>query len=96
MSHEVPKPAEPVLEPAAREFAEATAAPPFLPDLPPAEGRRAVEEMQTARFGGPEVTEHWVAVSGGPMGTVAVCIVRPPRPAACPRCCTCTARRAGR
>ncbi|MEV5667160.1 esterase, partial [Streptomyces flaveolus] len=37
MSHPV-EPVQPVLEPAAAAFAEATANPPYLFDLPPAEG----------------------------------------------------------
>ncbi|MEV5518742.1 esterase, partial [Streptomyces flaveolus] len=40
MSHPV-EPVQPVLEPAAAAFAEATANPPYLFDLPPAEGRKA-------------------------------------------------------
>ena len=40
-------PAAPVLEPAAAAFAEATANPPYLFDLPPAEGRAAVDEVQS-------------------------------------------------
>ncbi|MGW2384942.1 esterase, partial [Streptomyces sp. NPDC001658] len=35
----------PVLEPAAQAFVEATANPPYLFDLPPAEGRKAVDEV---------------------------------------------------
>ena len=70
-------PVEPILEPAAREFAEATSAPPFLFDLAPAEGRKVVEEVQSTEVDKPEVDENWVAVSGGPKGSVAVRIVRP-------------------
>ncbi|MFJ1811420.1 esterase, partial [Streptomyces sp. NPDC088157] len=39
--------ARPVLEPAAQAFAEATANPPYLFDLAPAEGRKAVDEVQS-------------------------------------------------
>ena len=39
-------PEAPVLEPAAAEFAAATANPPFLFDLTPAEGRSTVDEVQ--------------------------------------------------
>ncbi|WP_327312631.1 alpha/beta hydrolase [Streptomyces sp. NBC_01235] len=70
-------PVEPILEPAAREFAEATSARPFLFDLAPADGRKAVEEVQSTGVDKPEVDENWVAVSGGPRGSVAVRIVRP-------------------
>ncbi len=38
---------KPVLEPAAEEFVEATANPPYLFDLGPVEGRRAVDEAQS-------------------------------------------------
>lgn len=70
-------PVEPILEPAAREFADATSAPPFLFDLAPVEGRKAVEDAQSTEVDKPEVDEDWVAVSGGPKGSVAVRIVRP-------------------
>ncbi|WP_369226235.1 alpha/beta hydrolase [Streptomyces sp. R39] len=77
MSDFSPTPGQPVLEPAAREFADVTAAPPFLFDLGPARGRKAVEQVQSAEADEPEVDENWVAVSGGPKGSVAVRIVRP-------------------
>ncbi|WP_435875885.1 hypothetical protein [Saccharopolyspora shandongensis] len=38
----------PVLEPAAAEFAAATADPPFLFDLGPVDGRKAVDEASPA------------------------------------------------
>jgi acetyl esterase len=68
---------KPVLEPAAQAFADATAAPPFLFDLPPAEGRKAVDEVQSAEIPEPRVDEEWVTVEGGPTGQVPVRIVRP-------------------
>ena len=34
------------LEPAAQEFADATASPPYLNDLGPIEGRKTVDEVQ--------------------------------------------------
>ncbi|MFH7334189.1 alpha/beta hydrolase [Streptomyces sp. KHY 26] len=71
-------PPQPVLEPAAAEFAAATAKPPFLFDLPPAEGRKAVDEVQSGDTGKPEVDEEWITVSGGPTGSVRARIVRPP------------------
>ncbi|MGW7367518.1 alpha/beta hydrolase, partial [Streptomyces sp. NPDC054841] len=70
-------PQAPVLEPAAAEFAAATANPPFLFDLPPAEGRKAVDEVQSGEIAKPEVDEEWVTVQGGPTGTVRVRVVRP-------------------
>ncbi|MEV7288660.1 alpha/beta hydrolase [Streptomyces sp. NPDC093252] len=66
-----------VLEPAAKAFAEATGAPPFLFQLPPADGRKAVDEVQSGEIAKPEVDEEWVTVEGGPTGSVPVRIVRP-------------------
>ncbi|MGW1494550.1 alpha/beta hydrolase [Streptomyces sp. NPDC002402] len=67
----------PVLEPAAAAFAEATANPPFLFELAPGEGRKAVDEVQSAKIAKPDVDEEWVTVQGGPTGTVRARIVRP-------------------
>lgn len=67
----------PVLEPAAQAFAEATANPPFLFDLAPAEGRKAVDEVQSGEIAEPSVDEEWITVSGGPTGQVRARIVRP-------------------
>jgi acetyl esterase len=66
-----------VLEPAAQSFAEATANPPFLFDLPPAEGRNAVADVQSGEIAKPDVDEEWVTVSGGPTGEVQVRLVKP-------------------
>ncbi|MFE2263265.1 alpha/beta hydrolase [Streptomyces griseosporeus] len=71
------EPVQPVLEPAAAAFAEATANPPYLFDLPPAEGRKAVDEVQSGDIAKPDVDEEWVTVSGGPTGTVRARIVKP-------------------
>lgn len=70
-------PVEPVLEPAAAAFAEATANPPYLFDLSPAEGRKAVDEVQSAEIGKPAVDEEWITVEGGPTGSVRARIVKP-------------------
>ncbi|MFS8204044.1 alpha/beta hydrolase [Streptomyces sp. CWNU-52B] len=67
----------PVLEPAAAAFAEATANPPYLFDLGPVEGRKAVDEVQSGESGGPAVDEEWITVPGGPTGEVRARIVRP-------------------
>jgi acetyl esterase len=69
--------ARPVLEPAAAAFTEATANPPYLFDLGPAEGRKAVDEVQSGEIGKPEIAEEWVTVQGGPTGSVRARIVRP-------------------
>ncbi|MFI0168771.1 alpha/beta hydrolase [Streptomyces sp. NPDC017095] len=71
------KPAQPVLEPAAAAFAEATANPPYLFDLSPAEGRKTVDEVQSGEIAKPAVDEEWVTVPGGPTGSVRARIVRP-------------------
>ncbi|MGV9708546.1 alpha/beta hydrolase [Streptomyces sp. NPDC003483] len=67
----------PVLEPAAAAFVEATANPPYLFDLAPAEGRKAVDEVQAGDEGKPAVDEEWITVNGGPTGTVRARIVKP-------------------
>ncbi|MFJ9349459.1 alpha/beta hydrolase [Streptomyces sp. NPDC101237] len=70
-------PVKPVLEPAAQAFVEATANPPYLFDLAPAEGRKAVDEVQSGETAKPAVDEEWITVSGGPTGTVRARIVKP-------------------
>ncbi|MEO3767943.1 alpha/beta hydrolase [Streptomyces sp. B8F3] len=70
-------PAAPVLEPAAAAFAEATANPPYLFDLGPAEGRKTVDEVQSGEIEKPEAADEWVTVQGGPTGSVRARIVRP-------------------
>ncbi|GAB1332750.1 alpha/beta hydrolase [Streptomyces sennicomposti] len=76
MSHTV-EPVQPVLEPAAAAFAEATANPPYLFDLPPTEGRKAVDEVQSGEIGKPAIDEEWITVSGGPTGSVRARVVKP-------------------
>ncbi len=66
-----------VLEPAAKAFADATAAPPFLADLGPVEGRKVVDQTQAGETVKPPVDEEWITVPAGPTGTVRVRIVRP-------------------
>ncbi|MFE3167246.1 alpha/beta hydrolase [Streptomyces sp. NPDC059224] len=70
-------PVKPVLEPAAQAFVEATANPPYLFDLAPAEGRKAVDEVQSGEIAKPAVDEEWITVQGGPTGTVRARIVKP-------------------
>ena len=67
-----------VLEAAAQEFADATAKPPYLADLGPIEGRKAVDEVQSGDVIKPEVDEEWVTIPGGPTGEVSTRILRPP------------------
>jgi acetyl esterase/lipase len=66
-----------VLEAAAQELVAATANPPFLFQLPPAEGRKALDELQAGDVAKPDVDERWITVAGGPTGQVKVRIVRP-------------------
>lgn len=65
------------LEPAAQAFAEATSEPPFLYQLPPEEGRKAVDQVQDEEIFKPEIDEEWLTVEGGPTGEVATRIIRP-------------------
>ncbi|MEU8465644.1 alpha/beta hydrolase [Streptomyces sp. NPDC029003] len=71
-------PSKPVLEPAAQAFADATAKPPYLYEIPVAEGRAAVDGVQSGEgVTFPPVDEEWVTVAGGPTGEVRARIVRP-------------------
>jgi acetyl esterase/lipase len=67
-----------MLEPAAQEFAEATANPPYLFDLGPEKGRDTVDEVQSGEIDKPAVEIEDTTVPGGPSGRVSVRIVRPP------------------
>ncbi|TYP88990.1 alpha/beta hydrolase [Blastococcus xanthinilyticus] len=67
----------PVLEPAAQEFADATAQPPFLFDLPIEEGRRTVDSVQDGDVPAPAVDVTDLTIPGGPTGEVAIRIYRP-------------------
>ena len=66
-----------VLEPAAQEFADATANPPFLADLGPVEGRKTVDEVQSGDIAKRDVDIEDTSVPGGPSGEVSVRIIRP-------------------
>lgn len=65
------------LEKAAQEFCEATVDPPYLYQMPPEEGRKAVDQVQDSAIFKPEVDEKWITVEGGPTGSVPVRIVKP-------------------
>ncbi|MGI3780780.1 MAG: alpha/beta hydrolase [Janthinobacterium lividum] len=65
------------LEPAALAFCEATADPPFLYEIPPEEGRKAVDGVQDSPIDKPDVDDTWVTVPGGPTGEVRTRIVKP-------------------
>src|SRR3954453_7920463 len=66
-----------VLEPASQALVEATAAPPFLYEMSPAEARAVLHELQPAPIEKRTVNDHWIR---GPaeVGDVRVRIVRPP------------------
>jgi acetyl esterase len=69
---------KPVLEPAAQAFVEATANPPYLFDLGPEEGRKAVESVQDgAGVEAPAADVRDLTFAGGPTGEVTVRILRP-------------------
>ncbi|MFD7631140.1 alpha/beta hydrolase [Streptomyces sp. NPDC059851] len=71
-------PHDPVLEPAAQAFADATALPPFLYEIPVADGRKAVDAVQNGEgVSLPETDEEWTTVEDGPTGSVRARIVRP-------------------
>ncbi|RDI33652.1 acetyl esterase [Rhodococcus sp. AG1013] len=70
-------PLEPVLEPAAQEFADATAEPPFLYELPVEEGRAQFDEVQSGDIAKPSVEIEDRVVDGGPSGQIPIRIVRP-------------------
>ncbi|MCX5097005.1 alpha/beta hydrolase [Streptomyces sp. NBC_00365] len=74
---DVVEPVQPVLEPAAAAFTAATANPPYLFDLAPAEGRKAVDEVQSGEIEMPDIDEEWITVPGGPTGSVRARIVKP-------------------
>ncbi|AXB44948.1 alpha/beta hydrolase [Amycolatopsis albispora] len=61
------------LEPAAQAFAEATSQPPFLFDLPPAEGRKAVDEVQSGEIEKPDAEIEDLTIPGD----VRIRIIRP-------------------
>src|SRR3954470_11294691 len=67
----------PVLEPAAKQFADATANPPYLFDLGPEKGREVVDDVQSGEIAKPDVDITDTTVSGGPLGAVSVRILRP-------------------
>ena len=65
-----------VLEPASQAVVEATAKPPFLYELSPAEARAALDELQAAPIDKLPVNDRWTTVPAD-VGDVRVRIVRP-------------------
>ena len=66
-----------MLEPASQAFVEATARPPFLYELSPAEARAVLDELQAAPIDKLPVDDRWTTVPAD-VGDVRVRIVRPP------------------
>ena len=66
-----------VLEPAAQAFAEATGTRPFLFELGPIDGRKALDEVQSGAVTKPDVEILDRSIPGGPSGEVPVRILRP-------------------
>lgn len=66
-----------VLEAAAQEFADATAAPPFLYQLGPSGARKVLDDVQSGPVEKVVVDEKWVTVPAD-VGDVGVRIIRPP------------------
>jgi acetyl esterase len=73
----LPPPAEPVLELAARQLAEATAPHPRIYEVPPEKGRDILASLQAGDVARPEVDEEWVTVDAGEHGRVRARVVRP-------------------
>src|SRR5215212_1039420 len=65
-----------VLEPASQAFVEATAVPPFLYEMTPAEARKVLDGVQAAPIDKLAVDERWITVPAD-VGDVPVRIVRP-------------------
>lgn len=75
---QLPPPIEPVLEPEAKELAEATAPHPRIYEVPPEEGRKILLDLQSGDgVSRPDVDEEWVEVDAGKWGTVRTRIIRP-------------------
>jgi acetyl esterase len=70
-------PTTPVLEPSAQAFVEATADPPYLFDMPVAEGRKTVDTAQDGDFPDPATSTENLTIGGGPTGEVQITIYRP-------------------
>jgi acetyl esterase len=67
----------PVLEPAAQEFADATANPPQLSDLPVDQGRTMVDSVQDGDIPAPPMDITDLMIEGGPSGKVSIRVFRP-------------------
>ncbi|MEW9501700.1 alpha/beta hydrolase [Jeotgalibacillus marinus] len=68
---------DPILEPEAQEFVEATANPPYLFDHPPQKGRELVDEVQSDDVEKLPVDAKDIIIQGGPSGEVSVRMLKP-------------------
>ncbi|MEY9968512.1 acetyl esterase [Streptacidiphilus sp. MAP12-16] len=68
---------KPVLETAAQAFADATSKPPFLYDLGPVDGRKAVDSVQDGDVPVPDADVKDLVIPVGPSGTVSIRILTP-------------------
>jgi acetyl esterase len=66
-----------VLEPGAQALADATAQPPYIFELPPVDGRKALDELQSGAVAAPNAAVDDVVVVSPSTGDVDVRIVRP-------------------
>src|SRR5919198_2215193 len=66
-----------VPEPASQAFVDATAQPPFLYELTPAEARAVLDDVQAAPIDKLPVEDRWITVPAD-VGDVRARIVRPP------------------
>jgi acetyl esterase len=69
--------AQVVLEPASQAFVEATATPPFIYELTPADARKVLDDVQDMPVDMFPIEERWVTVPAE-VGDVRVRIIRPP------------------
>ena len=69
-----------VLERASQEFVDATASPPFIYELTPADARKVLDDVQAAPIDKLDVDDRWITVPAE-VGDVRVRIVRPPNAA---------------
>jgi acetyl esterase len=68
---------QPVLEPAAQDFSDATDKPPYLFDMPVTEGRKTVDSVQDGDIPAPAVDVTDLLIPGGPKAEVSVKVYRP-------------------
>ncbi|WP_369244249.1 alpha/beta hydrolase [Streptomyces sp. R41] len=68
----------PVLEPAAKDLADATSQHPRIYEVPPENGREILDDLQAGKaVAKPAVDEQWVSVDAGEYGQVRARIIRP-------------------